>query len=123
MLDLLHFYLEDDLATGAAHGNIMGAIRKSLYKDFYDVTYEGPQPDERGSSSEYTPPTNADGLYINEPGEPEDRPVDPRARSGNPSQDQPVKPYIPPTEFDHDADDPFGAALTSEAVRAMRSKR
>lgn len=120
MLDVLHFYLEEDLFDGLSDGRSAGkhAIRKHLYGEFYDTDYSGPG----GETQEgYEPTRNADGLYVDEDLDgPVDKPVDPRLRKA-PSEG--TKPYIPPTEFDHDADDPFAEALSADAVRKMRSRR
>ena len=83
MIDVFHYFFEEDaLAVSEIHAETRSQIREGVYEKLYNTTYAY---SSRKSSS-------------------------PRQESwGVDSGD--VKPYVPPTEFDPDAFNPFGSVL------------
>lgn len=83
MIDVFHYFFEEDaLAVSEIHAETRSQIREGVYEKLYNTTY----------------------AYSSR------RPDAPRQESwGVDSGD--VKPYVPPTEFDPDAFNPFGSVL------------
>jgi hypothetical protein len=103
MVDVFHYFFEDDhlrYETGE-HAEAASKFREKLYGDMYETKYNY---SISGSSS-----NSASGRrkYI---GKNED--FDSAIPSSVSNQ---VKPYIPPTQFDPDASDPFGGVLDAPA--------
>lgn len=85
MLDVLHFFFEQDSRYGSAEeAESVSTLRTSLYRNLYDTTYN------YGSSSN-SAKTTAGNDYFTDPNV--------------------VKPYIPPTEFNPDSFNPYGSVL------------
>lgn len=86
MLDVLHFFFEEDSRFASAEeAEAVSAGRTTLYRDLYNVEYKyklKARPGKSSSSNEFS---------YSDPDE--------------------VKPYIPPTEFDPDSFNPFGEVL------------
>lgn len=83
MIDVLHYFFEEDaLAVSEIHAETRSQIRNGIYGQLYGTPYAY-------SSSRSQPSTQASW----------------GADSGD------TKPYIPPTEFDPDAFNPFGSVL------------
>ena len=92
MLDVIHYFYEEDLNfTSVEQSKIAEARRVAIYKHLYDTDYKY-RTDGVSSS-------NADGSF----GEDDIVPFDP--------SNAPVKPYIPPTQVDADFANPFGGVL------------
>lgn len=92
MLDVLHFLFEDDLIFGTGEQlEAKNKVRSTIYKEFYKSSY---RYDSSKSSSTYDYGFDDIDAPVNIPA----------------SQAQ-TKPYFPPTNFDPDAANPFGAAL------------
>lgn len=86
MLDVLHFFFEEDSKFATAEqAESVSAGRTALYKDLYNVEYKY----KIKSSSKRT--SSSSEFSYSDPDE--------------------VKPYIPPTEFDPDSFNPFGEVL------------
>ena len=87
MLDVLHFYLEEDSRfTSAEEADAVSALRTAIYSQMYHTTYKYQvKSSNRGRGS------NATGPEWSDPEE--------------------VKPYIPPTEFNPESAQPFGSTL------------
>ena len=103
MLDLLHFYFEEDNNYSSEEQmKSRSKVRENIYRDLYNTEYK--------YAVEETRQAGTSGATANfDLGDPlEDaagdlKPFDPLAG--------PPKPYIPPTKFDPDAAKPFGNIL------------
>lgn len=81
MLDVLHYYFDEDMRYGSLEAaELHSSVRTQMFGVMYGTTYRYGVGQNRTVGS--------DG---------EERPT--------------VKPYVPPTEFDADAADPFGGVL------------
>jgi hypothetical protein len=90
MLDVLHYLLDDDLSfVSGDHAKAKSTIRESLYKNIYNEKYKYAVSD---GTNQYD---FSDETLVTTGG----------AKSTE------VKPYIPPTPFNPDSSNPFGAAL------------
>ena len=82
MLDVIHYLYEEDLKyTNVEEAQWIDAKRKHIYKELYNEDYK------YFSTKEVSELSNADG------------------------DEDAVKPYIPPTEFNPESPNPFGAVL------------
>ena len=84
MVDVLHFYFEDDSRYASAEeAEAVSALRSSLYSTMYNTKYVYAMKSGSGSnrSNEFSPVTDE------------------------------LKPYIAPTEFDPTSSNPFGSVL------------
>ena len=92
MLDVLHYLFEEDLVVGSAEElEAKDKVRSTIYREFYKSSY-------RYSSSKSSPTHDYGFDDI-------DSPVN------IPASQAQTKPYFPPTNFDPDSANPFGAAL------------
>lgn len=97
MLDVIHFYLEEDFAPQSQEAiKIRSISRESLYDSLYGVTYQFPVKD--GKTSKVRSFDVEDLPFDDE----EDGPVTPF----NPKNA--VKPYFPPTPVSPSSPLPFG---------------
>lgn len=81
MLDVLHYYFDEDLRYGSLEGaELHSNVREQIFGVMYGTTYRY-------------------GIGRN------------RSVGTNGEDSLAVKPYIPPTEFDSDSVDPFGGLL------------
>jgi hypothetical protein len=93
MLDVLHYLLEEDLNVSTAEQvDAKSQVRESIYKNIYNRTYKYSMG-KSGSSNNYQDFDNIDD------------PVN------MPPANMQTKPYMPPTNFDPDAANPFGNVL------------
>lgn len=109
MLDVLHFYFEDEHTyTSEEHMYSKLKLRESIYEGMYGVNFKYKAPPRKGDTgvTRYGgTPTSQDleNLEIEDD------------LSGlkpfNPRENQPTKPQIKATAFDPDADRPFGSIL------------
>ena len=99
MLDVLHFFLEEDSTSmsTAEQAEAKDSIRKSIYGTMYKTEYK------YASGNTNTGLSNLDEPFGDDDEIP--TPIDPFAKSNS------VKPYTPATNFDPDAAKPFGSAL------------
>lgn len=103
MLDVLHFYFEED-NTHASEESMksQSALRVAVYKMYgqvYQYEYKGKQPK---SPADYGyEPENATGSPYDTTVA--DKPFDPKT--------EPTKAYTPATDFDPEAAKPFGGVL------------
>jgi hypothetical protein len=93
MLDVLHFIMEEDMlsAQSGEHLEAKEKVRTVIYKEFYEQDYVF----LRNSSKSYIveePLNDIDTSGIT--------PFDPKK--------EPTKPYVPPTQVNPDAAQPFG---------------
>lgn len=98
MVDVLHFFFEEDHLRyeSGEQAEAGSKLRVKLYKDLYKTEYKYPiQPSGQQGGRKY--------IDKNEDFDFDD--------SIPASSSQTVKPYIPPTEFNADAADPFGGVL------------
>lgn len=93
MLDVLHYYMEEDYNVPSQEQiDARANVRKAIYRLMY--------------SKEYKFPTSKDRTQVTASGSPLDdfaMPVDPTKG--------PTKSYVPPTEFNPDSQKPFGDVL------------
>lgn len=104
MLDVLHYFFEDDLAVSSAEQqDARSNTRSAVYKTLYGTKYKYEVKKSGNGSSNYA----ADGSTIPSEGfygETEDiAPFDP--------MNNVTKPYVPATEMDADSPMPFGKVL------------
>lgn len=105
MLDVIHYMFEEDMRISSAE--VSEAISKSrsiLYRDFYNREYN-----YTVGSSNVFPGENIDPPLGYDTDYDDIRPVDPVRDSSTIRRD--VKPFIPATNFDPDAVNPFGTTL------------
>ena len=93
MLDVIHFIMEEDMlsAQSGEHLEAKEKVRTVIYKEFYEQDYVF----LRNSSKSYIveePLNDIDTSGIT--------PFDPKK--------EPTKPYVPPTQVNPDAAQPFG---------------
>lgn len=97
MLDVLHYLFEEDaVAYSAEHYESRGKVRDIVYETIYNSKF-------KYSSST---PTASDYGFDDL-----DAPV-----NFTPNTNREVKPYFPPTPFNPDAPNPFGAALREKPL-------
>lgn len=97
MLDVLHYYFEDDIRYASAEtAEAVTSYRTQLYL-LYGKTYKYGTSASSSSNRNYVPKGASDDLNLDDL---------PGSTSG-------VKPYIPPTEFNPDSFLPFGSTLES----------
>jgi hypothetical protein len=88
MIDVLHYFFEEDaLAVSEIHAETRSQIRKGIYGQLYGTPY--------AYSSDKSKPQRQEAWGVD---------------SGD------AKPYIPPTEFDPDAFNPFGSVLDAPII-------
>lgn len=84
MLDVIHYFYEDDLNFSTIEqAKMLDTRRKHVYREMYNTEYVYASPDE---------PSQNDLVPFDSSGEG-------------------IKPYIPPTDFNPDSVNPFGAVL------------
>lgn len=104
MLDVLHYYMEEDYNfSNAEQVDAKAKIRKTIWKNFYNMEYkfgDNSKPDYSNVS--------ADGMDIGDPIVPFDTSVaDEDPLKG------PTKSYVPPTDINANLVKPFGDILDS----------
>lgn len=108
MLDVLHFLFEEDNTyTSEEQMKSKLKMRESVYETLYDEPYKykygetkkNAAPVDYGVAS--SPTGDLDNLPYGEEG----------LTPFKPREQQPTKPYIPPTTFDPEAPKPFGTVL------------
>ena len=103
MLDVIHFYLEEDFASSSQEATkIRSLSRETLYDSLYGVEYRFPvkdnnNPRQKSFDVENLPFDNEDGSE-----EEEIKPFNPK---------QKAKPFVPATQVSESAPLPFGNAL------------
>lgn len=99
MLDVLHYFFEDDLNFSTAEqAEARESTRLSIYRELYNKEYKYASPKVRT-------PKEFDPEDYDIPEAEKIRPFDPKNSTGQ------VKPYVPPTRLDVNAAKPFGSAL------------
>ncbi len=100
MLDVLHFFFEDDLRIKSAEeAEAISESRSVIYSSLYGTTYKyGMKKSSRSFS--------ADGSSL-----PDDGYFGDDIQPFDPSETNVRKPFIPATEFDADSPLPFGRDL------------
>lgn len=104
MLDLLHYYFEEDMNYSTAEqSEAASKTRENIYSKLYGREYKYS-----------TKPSTKSRTYTEDYGDiaPESNVPNADIQPFNP-QKQPTKSYVPPTEFDGTAAEPFGAILDS----------
>ena len=97
MLDVIHFYFEEDLmADSKEEVENKTRVRSLIYREMYHKAYKY---GNSSSGESYNYSTASDG-FIGEADDEVDEPI-------KPSQ----KTYIPPTDFNPDSPVPFGKNL------------
>lgn len=92
MLDVLHYYMEEDFQVSSAEvAEARDKARSIIYKDLYN----------RGYKKRYQSDVN--GFDLKEPLNDSITPLDP--------EKGPTKSYVPPTDFNPDSTKPFGDVL------------
>ena len=107
MLDVIHYFFEDDLVVSTSEQQqVRSDTRSSVYRTLYGTTYGYAIKSSSNSSSNMfaadgtSIPT--DGFY----GDDDITPFDPTSNTP-----KPVKPFVPATDVDADSPLPFGKAL------------
>ena len=97
MLDVIHVIFEDDMtsATTAEQVDVKEKVREIVYKDFYETTYKYKRTKTRQNAGFDNSVGDFDYSDIT--------PFDPSS--------QPVKPFVPATDFNPDMQNPFGSTL------------
>lgn len=98
MLDVIHYLFEDDTTVASSEENeSRNSIRKTLYKSVYnrDFAYATGDSQSRDFDSE---PFDEFDNYV------------------PPSTSTSTKPYMPPTNFNPDSEDPFAGVLKERPV-------
>jgi len=94
MIDVLHYYFEEDLMVDSKEEvENKTRIRSLLYREMYHKAYKYGNSTSAGS---YNYSTASDG-YLGDEDDTVDDPVKPAS-----------KPYVPPTDFNPDSAKPFG---------------
>lgn len=97
MIDVLHFFFEDDLmADSKEEMENKSRVRAIVYRDFYSKAYKY---GNTNSDKSYNYSTASDG-YLGEEEDAVDEPIK-----------QSTKPYSPPTEFNPNSSNPFGKVV------------
>jgi hypothetical protein len=102
MLDVIHFLFEEDLDYSTAEqATYRSSYRQKIYKELYQGEYSYSVASEKdGYNYDNGSGLPSDGYY----GEDEDiKPFDPER--------EPLKPFIPPTEFDSDSGLPLNSTI------------
>ena len=103
MLDIIHYFFDDDSAAASVEGaQLRNQVRKNTFEMLYKSTYSYALKDEKDGynySNGSALPT--DGYY--EEDDEEIKPFDPER--------EPLKRYIPPTEFDPDSGLPLSNTI------------
>lgn len=98
MLDVLHYFLEDDMNYGTAEqADARDAVRTQIYESMYDTSYK--YASNKNTANSFDPSTIKDF----------DGPEEKMPEPFNPAQKP--KRYVPPTDFNADAALPFGNVL------------
>lgn len=100
MLDILHFYFEEDLrfSTGE-EAEAVTETRRVIYSSLYGTTYKyGMQKSSKNTYSDGSSLPD-DGYFGND------------IQPFDPSENNVTKPFIPATNFDADSPLPFGRDL------------
>ena len=97
MLDVLHYLFEEDaIVTSEAEFDTKNSVRDVVYESIYNRQFAysmKKSKDFNETNNDYlSEPFDAEGNYI-------------------PSKTNYVKPYVPPTNFDPDSEDPFAGTL------------
>jgi len=104
MLDVLHYFFEDDLATSSSEQTeARSKVREAVYRDLYDVKYKyginnGSSYDAEGHQNYNIEEESSDTEVV---------PFDPLKK--------PTKGYVPPTQFNPAAVNPFQGVLDAPA--------
>jgi len=111
MLDVLHYYFEEDLVYSTQmESESRSQVRESIYKNLYNTEYKYGQKVKSSSlDRNVVKLENASGstdLYFDT--EPTEELSD--IKPFNPKRKE-VKPYTPPTQFDGGSEVPFGNIL------------
>lgn len=86
MLDVIHFFFEEDSRfVSAEEAEALSSLRTSIYRNLYGTTYQYSSSKNKGNSD------YANDGYFDDFSE--------------------TKPYIPPTDFNPNASNPFGSLL------------
>ena len=96
MLDVLHYYMEEDyMASTAEEMERHSKVRSAMYEQLYNTTYKyaTTQTQSAGQRQYIDPDDMNDDLSD--------------VVALNPT----AKPYTPPTEFNPESPDPFGGVL------------
>ena len=108
MIDVLHYYFEEDLAVATAEEQqARSDTRTSVYRTLYGTTYKYAI---KGSSANSSNAFAADGSAIPTDGFFDDMDITPFDPTDN-TKAQPVKPFVPATDMDADSPLPFGKVL------------
>ena len=108
MLDVLHYFFEDDLsAASAEQSEARSKTREAIYRDLYLTEYKYAVKSTSGNASgDYLPKDFDEPLDSNEK---EIVPFDPLKA--------PTKPFVPATQFNPNAVKPFGNVLDAPFER------
>jgi len=97
MLDVIHYLFEEDaIVTSEAEFDTKNSARDVIYETVYGRKFAY-------SAKKSKDFNDADGQYSSEPFDAEGNYI--------PSKTNNVKPYVPPTNFNPDSENPFGGIL------------
>jgi hypothetical protein len=107
MLDVIHYFFEDDLVVSTSEQQqVRSDTRSSVYRTLYGTTYGYAIKSSSNSSSNMFA---ADGTSIPTDGFYGDDDITPFDPTNN--TPKPVKPFVPATDVDADSPLPFGKVL------------
>lgn len=110
MLDVLHFYFEDDFNySSAEQAEAHGKVREGIYKELYGVDYRYAS---KSSGSKNGGVSTASGSFMDDELGIEEDSTEEVITPLNPKIEKP-KQYVPPTSFNPDSSNPFGDILDS----------
>ncbi len=96
MLDVIHYFYEDDLNYASVEAAQMAEARRiSVFKQLYGVDYAYASAESKNKTAGFGANYDFD---LDDP-----TPFDPT--------NAPIKPYVPPTDMDDDSFNPFGDVL------------
>lgn len=108
MLDVLHFFFEEDLFySSAEQAEGRDRAREAIYQDFYGENYKYSASRSSTASGQGISRNFDYDIEVEE----EITPFDPLQKK------QPTKPYIPPTPVNATSSQPFGNVLDAPMTR------
>lgn len=102
MLDVIHYMFEEDMnVSSAEQAEAKSKTRENLYSSLYNTTYKYAYKSDNSKSNSFVDP---DTIPVEDgPDLADIKPFDPKK--------EPTKSFVPATDFDPDAVNPFGGTL------------
>lgn len=110
MLDVIHFFFDDDSAAASVEGaQLRNQVRKNTFEMLYKSTYSYALKDEKDGYNYSDGNTLPSDGYYDGDDEEEIKPFDPER--------EPLKPFIPPTEFDENSGLPLNNTILDAPLK------